>query len=99
MADNVFDISKERLKHTPAGAAENRRFGHPPADSGGDRPSDSECPDRGFAEKEFHHVRARAMTGPPKDEQPLTAAETLALVNLGRGRPLTGADLPPRVRP
>lgn len=36
---------------------------------------------------------------PPKDSQPLTAAETLALINAGRGRPLTNADLPDRVKP
>lgn len=40
-------------------------------------------------------------SGPPKDAQPLTAAETLDLINKydTKKGPLTAADLPGRVRP
>lgn len=40
----------------------------------------------------------RAAAAPAKSEN-LTAAETLALINAGRGKPLTDADLPSRVKP
>lgn len=71
--DDIVDISEERLKHTPAGIAQENRLKHrlavPPNNVGAapDTMGDSECPDRGLANDAYERLRARAMTGAPRE--------------------------------